>query len=571
MKRKKLLILLLSSCLTLTACGGGSANTGRGDNHIDASANENTENGDTDSDEKNEDGNQEQTSSSDAEASGGDFNAENAGTDFEVSVDFKDQSDEKMTDEGYSIFYSSYSLPVVTMNQYKDSEKKINAFFENEIQQFKENASELVKEAKSEYENLNDEERELFYGYSSHQYYEKSRMDEKVISFMGYSYLYLGGAHDSSLSSAYNFDTKTGEKLKLSDLFEDEQTAMNEIREYILSLCSNPYYSVRLFEDYEENIDDVLKDDNWFFDEDGLHFISNTYVLGPYAAGEFDFVIPYENLTQLKDAYAYNGSYLYPSLINESVNADLDGNGKKDTINLSIDRDILEKIYSGNWEDPVDPVLTVTINDKDYSDVMKESMNSLSYNFNQNYYIVDLDTSKPGMELMFIDIYDNDYCLTYFYEYKDEKLTFLGSVQDRLGYDSFHINGDGTVSARLPLNLLQTSSADVTYRLKDDQLVIENQDWYYVNDSMWNDEYKHHAILQEVTVYTEPDLSSQTKVLTPEDGKVSFPATDNEHWYMLKTENGETYYLYLEDFSTVPNNGNELYAPEIFENLFLAG
>ena len=41
MKRKKLLILLLSSCLTLTACGGGSANTGRGDNHIDASANEN--------------------------------------------------------------------------------------------------------------------------------------------------------------------------------------------------------------------------------------------------------------------------------------------------------------------------------------------------------------------------------------------------------------------------------------------------------------------------------------------------------------------------------------------------
>lgn len=574
MKRKKILILLLSGCLLLTACSGNPISNraqteseqqtdrnigeGEGSNENKSTSPENP--GDLDNS---------MTEEENAGNTNTDQNGE--GNDFQVSVEIKDMYEERLSDSGDSLLYMNYATPVVTMNKYKESEKKINDFFVNETDKFLASGEDCYNQALEEYRNLTEEEKEYFGGYGAYLSYDKLRMDENILSFNSYSSIYTGGAHDIYGNSGYNFDTRTGEKLKLADLFEDEQAALSDIRQFILKLCENPYYKVRLFNDYEDRIDSVISDRFWTFNDDGMHFISNPYVLASYAEGEFEFIIPYSELIGLKEEYSYDGSEMYPFLINDTIQKDLDGDGTQESITMSVDNDILENIYSGNWDIVEEPKLHLSIGETDFTDVISQSVDYLTNNFNPYCYLVDLDTSKPGLEIMFTDIYDNDYCMTYFYEFKDGKVSYLGNIPDRLGYDSFHIDGDGTVHSRLRIDLLQTAFSHVVYKLENGKLTMETRDWYEVDDSTWNDDYKIHSILQDVTVYTEPDLSSETKVLTPDDGKVSFPATDNEHWYQLKTEDGKTYYLYMKDSITIPINGEDFYATDIFDNLLLAG
>jgi hypothetical protein len=94
------------------------------------------------------------------------------------------------------------------------------------------------------------------------------------------------------------------------------------------------------------------------------------------------------------------------------------------------------------------------------------------------------------------------------------------------------------------------------------------QSWYYINMENFPEEYKYHEILADVTVYKEKSRNTDAITLTPKDGPVSFPATDNEHWFMLKTSDNQLYYLYLEDFCKLESGQ---YATDVFKNLLQAG
>lgn len=145
---------------------------------------------------------------------------------------------------------------------------------------------------------------------------------------------------------------------------------------------------------------------------------------------------------------------------------------------------------------------------------------------------------------------------------------YLGSISDLLGNSSCKINGDGTLMADLPISLLETANTSVIYKLENNSLDLVEQNWYYINTEDFPKEYQSHDILKDVTVYREKSRHSDSVTLTPEDGPVSFPATDNEHWFMLKTSDDQLYYLYLEDCCTLESGE---YATDIFQNLHQAG
>ena len=75
---------------------------------------------------------------------------------------------------------------------------------------------------------------------------------------------------------------------------------------------------------------------SWYLDRSGLTFISNPYVLGSYAAGIFEFNIPYKDLDGLKDAYAYKGSYICKIFPGVPAQRDLCGSGTDDEICYSV-------------------------------------------------------------------------------------------------------------------------------------------------------------------------------------------------------------------------------------------
>lgn len=164
----------------------------------------------------------------------------------------------------------------------------------------------LAKSAYEHYAFLEaDGSAETFPSYYYNTHYSVQRMDDTVFSAVKYEESYMGGAHGSSIQSGVNFDMRTGEAITLSDLSDDQERFISFLKEKLLALADEKQAEENLFfPEYQENIADIITDDTFYFSQEGLCFISQEYVLQPYAAGTVVLCIPYDELKgHLKDEY----------------------------------------------------------------------------------------------------------------------------------------------------------------------------------------------------------------------------------------------------------------------------
>ena len=139
------------------------------------------------------------------------------------------------------------------------------------------------------------------------------RCDKTVFSYIRTDDSYLGGAHPNSYMLGYNFDSQTGEELKLSDVVTD----YDKTREYVISELKRQKEEedwLEYFDDYEETVDrmfngvDVNEDDTdaadtyatepsiqWTMNEDSIDIMFNRYDIASYAMGSLDVIIPYSS------------------------------------------------------------------------------------------------------------------------------------------------------------------------------------------------------------------------------------------------------------------------------------
>jgi hypothetical protein len=480
-----------------------------------------------------------------------------------VNITYKSDSRVyKSDDSKKDIFYMNYSNPTVNIKGRNVASRKINDFFTNEKKKFDDAVSSGLADAKSLYATSPD----AFNGYASSRYYEAQRCDKQVISMKCDLNDYMSGAHDSYSFIGYNFDTRTGKVLTLDDISTDKKQLIDSARTYINSQLKLPGYAKKLMKSVEQSQDiinsDVLTDDNWYFTKTGLTFVSNPYVLGSYAAGAFFFTVPYQQLESLKADYQYTGNFVMSAPVGSAMSADLDGDESMDAIYFdAVSDEVTAKMKS-----------TLTINGKDFSPELHRNGRWLSYgatsNCGQQYYLIDLDSSDKYKELAIQDVGESDNQQTYFYRYDGKHLIYLGSIYDLLSNATTNVSGDGTVTANLPIHMLETLYAKGSYKLDGNKLSLVPQDWYTIDYSKFELKYQFHNLLKIVSVYTKPDTHSDKVVLTIDDGPVTFPATDNKHWFEIKTSNGKLYYLYMEDFSTLDSDDD---ANSVFDNLFQAG
>lgn len=164
----------------------------------------------------------------------------------------------------------------------------------------------LAKSAYEHYSYLDSEgDVEAFPTYYYNTHYSVQRMDDTVFSAIKYVETYMGGAHGSSIQSGVNFDMRTGEMILLSDLSDNQEEFTTFLKEKLLALADEKQAEENLFfPEYQENIADIITDDTFYFSKEGVCFISQEYVLQPYAAGTVVLCIPYDELKgQLKDEY----------------------------------------------------------------------------------------------------------------------------------------------------------------------------------------------------------------------------------------------------------------------------
>lgn len=149
--------------------------------------------------------------------------------------------------------------------------------------------------------------------YSEEQWYTVERNDGRVLSFSTMWDAYEGGAHGQYMRYGVNFDAATGKVLTIADIAQDMDAFQEISVGEMTRQCEDLKAQGLLFEDemleavpggLQGILEGKMEGEEWYFTEDGIHFISNIYEIAPYAAGSIEFDIPYNMLNEtLKEAY----------------------------------------------------------------------------------------------------------------------------------------------------------------------------------------------------------------------------------------------------------------------------
>lgn len=121
---------------------------------------------------------------------------------------------------------------------------------------------------------------------------------DKMVELDLSEWSYTGGAHGNGYTGYHMIDVATGRELKLAD-FVNDIPAFTEIAEKYF----RAEYAILPMANLEEigfwfTDGKFALNDNFYFNEEGMHFMFNVYEIAPYSAGSFDFAIPLDEIRQ---------------------------------------------------------------------------------------------------------------------------------------------------------------------------------------------------------------------------------------------------------------------------------
>lgn len=218
-----------------------------------------------------------------------------------VEIETKEQ---EYKDGDKVLLITNYDNVTVSMEENGEAAQAIQAVFDKRQQDFEKNAAEIFEIAKED-----EYIRESAMSYMQGQRYAAERNDGRVLSFASLTDDFSGGAHGNYAEYGLNFDMETGKALAIVDIVQD----MDAFREIsvgeMLKQCEDLKAQGMLFDeamagDLQEILEAKMDGEEWYFTEEGIRFISNIYEIAPYAAGKFQFDIPYDMLNEtLKEEY----------------------------------------------------------------------------------------------------------------------------------------------------------------------------------------------------------------------------------------------------------------------------
>lgn len=227
-------------------------------------------------------------------------NTQTAPQTFAYTLD--EQTYSAKADDGTLLIQGSSAFPVVTLAD-KGAEQAMNSHFAEEKRDYDEDFAEYTADAR---ELIGMRGAEDFPTYEFTLGYSTERSDSAVVSFVEDSYVFLGGAHGSSIREGVTFDIKTGHDLELEDISTvSEEEAEKFVLDYLkVALKEKQYTDLGLFDGYEDYLQEVVDDDEcWYMTDDAVVIIINDTVIASHAAGMIEVPIPYADFTILKSEY----------------------------------------------------------------------------------------------------------------------------------------------------------------------------------------------------------------------------------------------------------------------------
>lgn len=136
---------------------------------------------------------------------------------------------------------------------------------------------------------------------------EESHVDvvfnERDILCLAYNaYVFSGGAHGNYGTSNFVFDTKTGQEIRLGQIF---QRGYREMLPKLLEQQFRKTYEVpegQSLQDFGLFVEKIEPtEENFFITRNGIGFTYVPYEIGPYAAGQIEIILPYSMINSLLD------------------------------------------------------------------------------------------------------------------------------------------------------------------------------------------------------------------------------------------------------------------------------
>lgn len=203
---------------------------------------------------------------------------------------------EVLSPDGTLLATYSYSYPVFESNN-----KNINTYIEYINQLFKNNALAAISEPQTNLENIIDHYETVkqyggyFYPYDYNYSYEIHTNSTGILSITEIWYVFMGGAHGSTLKESHTFDIINQKKLQLSDLLigTDQQ---------ITDAFVDKFMEVKdqFFDNPSDIVPKELKKAQYYIDKNGVSAYFQQYQVGPFVSGFVSATISDKDMLKVK-------------------------------------------------------------------------------------------------------------------------------------------------------------------------------------------------------------------------------------------------------------------------------
>ncbi|MEW9080084.1 DUF3298 and DUF4163 domain-containing protein [Terrisporobacter glycolicus] len=215
----------------------------------------------------------------------------------------------KKIEEESEFFEAHLDYPYFQIKEkYEDKKKeniksinKINNAIYNYIVSFKDNIKKQSEEYKKEYEISNKESSLPKFIYEAYSQYDMIYNKNNLVSIPILTYEFTGGAHGMSVLKSFNYNLKSGEELKLKNIFKDNVNYKSIINTYIKKEIKK---NKDLYFTGKEGFKGIDENQGFYLENDKLVIYFQLYEIAPYYVGIPKFKIPINEIEgKLNDLY----------------------------------------------------------------------------------------------------------------------------------------------------------------------------------------------------------------------------------------------------------------------------
>lgn len=125
-----------------------------------------------------------------------------------------------------------------------------------------------------------------------------------LISYQVMQYAYNGGAHGQTLLNYGVLDALSGEQIHLSNIVDEvtHSAILDLYRKHMAEFFECADYETLLKSDLLFPDVEIDLNENFFFDDKGIIWVTNTYEIAPYSTGTISVLVPWDELQDLLPA-----------------------------------------------------------------------------------------------------------------------------------------------------------------------------------------------------------------------------------------------------------------------------